>query len=87
MKTNDRLELVKVLLGGAVLVLLTIAYAVLAYTGRDRQGLLGVIGVAWGTPSVVAEVGPGDLQAHKSPTGCPAEALEVCMKVTRVFGP
>lgn len=66
MKRNDRLELVKVIRGGAVL-LLTIAYALLMYTGRDQQGLLGVIGVGLG----YALRGRGDrtgyLQTHKAP--------------------
>lgn len=49
MKANDdRLELVKVLLGGGVLMVLAIAYLMLAYTGRDQHGLLGVIGMGLG---------------------------------------
>lgn len=48
MSTSDRLELVKVLLGGSVLVLLAVAYLLLAYTGRDQHGLLGVIGMGLG---------------------------------------
>ena len=43
-----RIELVKVLIGGAVLALLVITYLLLAYSGRDQSDLLGVIGMGLG---------------------------------------
>lgn len=47
-RVHDRLELVKVLIGGSVLALLVIAYLLLACAGRDQRDLLGVIGVGLG---------------------------------------
>jgi hypothetical protein len=47
-RADGRPELARVLVGGSVLALLAIAYLLLASTGRDQHGLLGVIGMGLG---------------------------------------
>jgi hypothetical protein len=47
-RADSRPELVRILVGGSVLVLLALAYLLLASTGRDQHGLLGVIGMGLG---------------------------------------